>query len=49
MSGPDVTKAFNEFKNEVIVAPMEEKIYYFGKKAGRIGEAASILNKVYNI
>ncbi|CAG8503771.1 1548_t:CDS:2 [Paraglomus brasilianum] len=38
-SGPDVIKAFNEFENEVIVAPMEERPYYFGKKAGRIGEA----------
>ena len=45
-SGTDVIKTFNEFKDKVIVAPIEERTYYFGKKAGRIGEAVS---KVYNI
>ncbi|CAG8533404.1 9376_t:CDS:2 [Paraglomus brasilianum] len=33
-----VIDTFNEFKDEVIVSPIEEKTYYFGKKAGRIGE-----------
>ena len=45
-SGTDVIKTFNEFKDKVIVAPIEERTYYFGKKAGRIGEAVC---KVYNI
>ncbi|CAG8503751.1 1547_t:CDS:2 [Paraglomus brasilianum] len=34
-----VIDTFNEFKDKVIVAPIEERTYYFGKKAGRIGEA----------
>ncbi|CAG8503698.1 1544_t:CDS:2 [Paraglomus brasilianum] len=38
-AGLDVIKTFNEFKDEVIVAPMEERTYCLGKKAGRIGEA----------
>ncbi|CAG8503811.1 1550_t:CDS:2, partial [Paraglomus brasilianum] len=39
MSGTDVIKTFNEFKDKVIVAPIEERTHYLGKKAGRIGEA----------
>ena len=36
-----VIDTFNEFKDEVIVSPIEERTYYFGKKAGRIGEMVS--------
>ncbi|CAG8560021.1 7140_t:CDS:2, partial [Paraglomus occultum] len=38
-SGTDVIETFNEFKDKVIVAPIEERTYCYGKKAGRIGEA----------
>ncbi|CAG8463472.1 8740_t:CDS:2 [Paraglomus occultum] len=38
-SGTDVIKTFNEFKDKVIVAPIEVRTYYLGKKAGRIGDA----------
>ncbi|CAG8656281.1 5909_t:CDS:2, partial [Paraglomus occultum] len=38
-SGTDVIETFNEFKDKVIVAPIELRTYYYGKKAGKIGEA----------
>ncbi|CAG8472896.1 11377_t:CDS:2 [Paraglomus occultum] len=38
-SGQDVIKVFNEFDDKVIVAPIEERTYHLGKKAGEIGKA----------
>ncbi|CAG8576045.1 7843_t:CDS:2 [Paraglomus occultum] len=38
-SGTDVIETFNEFKDKVIVAPIELRTLYYGKKAGRVGEA----------
>ena len=45
-SGTDVINTFNEFKDKVIVAPIEVRTYYLGKKAGRIGEAVSMAKQI---
>jgi hypothetical protein len=40
-SATDVIKVFKEYNNFVTVAPLEERIYPMGKKAGKLGELVS--------
>ena len=44
MSSTDIVEKFSELKDDVVVEKFEKKIFPYGRRAGKLGEAVSNTN-----